>query len=364
MSDPWAALAVSTVLSTVGRNIGQAIDSSQLSLEDAFLDFPDEFADAGVGAVSSYLFAELVNELGVSGDAGAALSSTGGAAIAQIAVNLRNGVAWDTNLTASVANAAGAFVGTWLASQLIELDTIEGQIGASIGSVIGATAGAKIGAEYGSLWGPIGAAIGAFVGYIFGGLLGSLFSATPKSGADLAWDARARQFRVASAWARGGASRDSARSIAGGAAETLNAVLAISQSNVDGAGAVRLGSYGTHEKNFVFRLTDAFGNTITAFKDRNVQHVLNYGVALATADLLPRLTGGNVFVKRALLSTFRIAGLDPNAIPVHAAGRIPDPAVLNVALRFDLNAMLGNMSTALDYTAYLQNAQTIRAIIA
>ena len=371
LSDPWAALAASTVLSQVGRTIGAAIDSDKLSLEEAFRDdFPGELADAGIGAVSSYLFAELVNELGLTDDAAAALSSTGGAAVAQIAINLRHGQLWNKDLTASMANAAGAFVGSWLASQLVEFDTIEGQIGAALGSSIGAyvgisaATGLKLGGTWGNIAGPIGALVGAFVGYILGGVIGSLFAATPKSGADLAWDASTRKFGVAWSWARGGASRDTAVAIAQGAGEALNAVIATSQASVADARSIRVGAYGTHEKNFVFRITDASGRTMTAFKARDVQQVLNYGLALATADLLPRLVGGNVFVKRALLGTFRLAGLDPNAIPFHAVGRIPDPAVLNVALKFDINALLGNMNTALDYTAYLQDARSIRAIMA
>jgi len=371
LEDPLVSIAVSTTLSQLGRTLGQAIDEGKFSLTETFKELPGQLGVAAVGAVSSYLFGELVAELDIDPTIGGAITSTGGAAIARIAENLlTNAPHWYDGVTGSMGLAAGAFLGTYLASQLVEFDTIEGQIGASIGAAVGgyvggAIAGAEAGAKAGSIWGPVGALVGAFVGYIFGGLIGSLFAETPKSGADLRWNEQSRRFDAAGAWAKGGASRENARSIAQSAAEMLNNVVRIAGSRVVDGDEIRLGSYGTYKKSFVYRTTDASGRTITAYRDSNLTRVLNYGIAISIADMIPRLAGGNVFVKRALLGNYRLAGIDLNAIPINEVrGLLPSIDAIVVANKFDTTALLGDLSTAVDYATFLQQAGAIRTAMA
>ncbi|WP_238536987.1 calcium-binding protein, partial [Caulobacter sp. AP07] len=168
--DPWSDLALGALLSTVGTEIGSALSSkttsARLTLAEATKKFGGDLVDAGAGAISSYLFAELVNGLGDSVPAHA-VTSAGGAAVGQIASNLLHvgesvnpqywvdslgrtlapitetkpfGAVvrqWNTNIGPAALNAVGSFVGTWLASELVHFDTVGGQIGASVGGAIG-----------------------------------------------------------------------------------------------------------------------------------------------------------------------------------------------------------------------------------
>src|SRR6185437_16048200 len=190
VSDQWESLALGTILGTIGLNIGQAIDEANgqslgvradRSAREAFGDIGQDILDAGAAAVSSYLFAQLVNAIGVHGFAGQAVDSVGGAVIGQIATNIIDGAPSafsGISDTALISNAAGAFVGSWLAGQLIHFDTVEGQIGASLGSAVGAVYAAASILEEGAgfLLNFALPGIGAFVGFILGGLIGSLFS--------------------------------------------------------------------------------------------------------------------------------------------------------------------------------------------
>lgn len=367
-------LAASSALGVVGQNLGEIVEhalhgsSAQSSVALAFSDIRQDIADAGTGAISSFLVAELFDALGTEGTLADLGQSVAASTLSAIITNLpaiANGTTSISQVVGAVniGNIVGGFIGTKLAAELVHFDTVAGQVGASIGTAIGAMAGAKIGAQYGSIWGPIGAAIGAFIGYIVGGLIGSFFSSTPKSGAGLAWDDRTQRFAATWAWGKGGAAADGARSIATSAAETLNAVVQLSGARVLDGAAIRLGSYGTHEKNFVYRTVDAFGNTATIFKAREASAIINYGVAISVGDLVPRLAGGDILVKRAIAGTLRLAGLDVNPVVPAQSGMFNLPA-LQIAARFDINALLGNIATARDYAAYLHDPDGVNALIA
>jgi Ca2+-binding RTX toxin-like protein len=360
--DPWESLATGTVLGTIGMEFGQAVKSGGLSvknLDAALKDWKTDLGLTAAGAVSSYLFGELVSQFGLSPLAEQAVDSTAGAAITQIAANLLNGVPWATDVTYAMGNAAGAFVGTLLASKLVHFDTVGGQIGSAIGSVVGATIGAAaavdgvlLGMELGAFAGPIGAAIGAFVGFILGGLIGSLFGGTPKSGADLAWDAHDRHFKVVSAWAKSGASKDTAKSLANSVASVLNGVLEATGAKLIDATQVRLGSYGTYKKDLVYRPASGPKAGEITFRTQDADALLAHGSAIALSDLLPRLQGGNVFVKRAIAATLAQTNVNAALNGTGAAGS------------FTVETFFGNIATAQDYTAYRKDATSIDALVA
>ncbi len=159
-------MGLGTIIGTIGLNIGQGVENSLGGLtttpfRDAFDNLPLELRDAGVGAISSYLFAEFVADQGLDGAEGQFVSTTGGAAISQIASNLLHlgepvtnalgqyvnasgtvvetaaeaaPTQWHTNIGGALLNAAGAFIGTYLASQLIQFDNLGGPYGSAIGS--------------------------------------------------------------------------------------------------------------------------------------------------------------------------------------------------------------------------------------
>lgn len=134
--------------------------------------------------------------IGVDGFAGELANTAAGAAIGQIVINIANGAQLFAQVNpAMLANAAGGFLGSYLAAKVVSFDSIGGQIGSSVGAAVGgivaasalATGGslASLGAQLGILAGSIGAFAGAFLGFIVGGLIGSVFGGTPRAGADV-----------------------------------------------------------------------------------------------------------------------------------------------------------------------------------
>ncbi len=380
IENPWAAFAVNTTLGALGSNIGLALSSPNYSLTDAFADLPDTIKDAGLGAISAFLFGQLVDELGIDGFAGGVVSSAGGAAISQIATNLQiieaarlaevaTDVTWSTGVDMAMATAAAGFIGTWLASRVIQFDSFEGQTGASLGASFGVLAGVEIGLSTGvTFGGPIGALVGAFVGFIFGGLIGSLFAGTPRSGADIYWNERTQSFAAAGGWARNtldnNATASAARSLASGAADILNSVIALSGSRVIDGAQVRAGSYGTDGKNFVYRTVNPAGRSINLVTIRQADHVIRYGALYALSDLIPRLAGGDVFVKRALAATLARADIDTTTLPTAEPQVIANLiAAVELSRKFDVQALLGNLVLAREFSNFWQQGELARFIM-
>src|SRR3546814_4965423 len=85
---------------------------------DTLFPYTTLFRSAGIGALSSYLTAELVNALGVEGFAGALANTAAGTAISQIITNVADmiGGSTTTNVFTDVnptmiASAVGSFLG-------------------------------------------------------------------------------------------------------------------------------------------------------------------------------------------------------------------------------------------------------------
>ena len=380
IENPWAAFAVNTTLGALGSNIGMALASPNYSLTDAFADLPDTIKNAGLGAISAFLFGQLVDELGIDGFAGGAISSAGGAAISQIATNLQiiraaeaaggtTNVTWSTGVTSAMLTAAAGFIGTWLASRVIQFDSFAGQAGASLGATFGVMAGIEVGLSTGATFGgPIGALVGAFVGFIFGGLVGSLFAGTPRSGADIYWNEREQEFGATRGWARStldnNATASAAQALAAGAADILNSVIALSGSRVIDGAQVRAGSYGTDGKNFVYRTVNPAGRSINLVTIVQAEHVIRYGTLYAVSDLIPRLAGGDVFVKRALAATLARANIDTTTLPTAEPEAIANLiAAVTLARKFDVQVLLGNLVLAREFSNFWQQGELARFIM-
>jgi Ca2+-binding RTX toxin-like protein len=360
VKDPFANIALRGLAGTLALNVGQEIDQAlgnDLGVygpklpKQAFDDFMLDLGVSTAGAISSFLFAELTESLGIDGFAGESVNTIGGAVVSQIAENL---VTSGTNIFQGVnvdllGYAAGSFLGGYLARQLVEFDTIGGQIGSSIGSGLGGIVGGKvIGGWLSNIgWaaGPLGALAGAFLGYIVGGLIGSLFGGTPKASADLGFGDN--RFVIAHSGSKNGGSEDSARSFADSVAGILNGVIEASGAHVADGSGIRAGSYEI--KGGDFRYHESGGDDVT-FKTSDAAELINHGSFIALSDLSDRLIGGDVYVKRALSATLEQAHGNANA-PGYAAGR------------FDGQALLGNIATAQAYSSYLQNTSVISALI-
>jgi Ca2+-binding RTX toxin-like protein len=381
--DELAGVLYSATLKTVGGNLGEVLDAAifgspdaigtniDVALEDFGHEFLSNLKAAGLGAVSSFLTAELVNTLGLNGFAGEFANTAAGAAIGQIATNAFN-LATLTDPVASngdplklfsdvnptmILTAVGSFLGTKLASEVISFDTIGGQIGASVGASLGAAGAVALVTGQGALAssfqflgfaaGPVGALVGAFVGFILGGLIGSIFGGTPRSGADSQWDASQNKFVVANIWSRKGGSKDAAKSIASAVSETYNSILAATGGTLINPYAVQSGSYGMRKKDFVYRPSGGGsdrGDITQRFSGQDAaQHLIGYGVYQGLSDPDFKIAGGDIYVKRALYNTFGMGGIDP--------------------LNFDTSILLGNIASAQSYEKYLQNSTVINALV-
>jgi len=389
----FTQITASTVLGTIGENLGQELENYlweranpeeaiRNPLTNGFEDFGQDLLNAGIGALSSFLTAELFDSLGIDGTLGEIgqqlVASQLTTLVTQLAGTATKAeiIASMTNWTA-MGNVVGAWVGQKLASELVEFDTIAGQIGAGLGSGIGGAVGLKMGLKIGGIWGPIGAAIGAFIGYIVGGLIGTLFGTMPRSGASLMWNEQTQQFSPMGAWGKGGAPKSGAISIAYSAGQVLNTLIELSGSTIVDGDDVTFGEFGTRKKEFVYRGYTADGKWVTAFRSLQADMAINFGLAYAVAQLIPRMAGGDIYTKRAIARTLALAELDYEHMPTlqeghriseklrfHIAPAQYDVDSLETASQFDSSMLLGNISVAQDYRQYLADRDTIDTLIA
>lgn len=349
IKNPLAAGLASAVAGTIGKNLVQEGFSltkldpkSGKTLPAGFEDFGADLAVAGIGALSSFLLAELTNAIGISGPVGGVLESAANTVITQIASNLVNNV---DDVFAGIfnpiqlGNAVGGYLGTLLASKLVKFDTIGGQIGSAVGSAAGSYLIATLFVDkltfLGAAAGPLGALAGAFIGYLLGGLIGSLFGGTPRARADVEWDEAEGRFEAANVYARKGGSRDAARSLAEQAAGIYNNVLDGVGGKLLDADAVAAGTFGLYKSQYSYSR-----DYNPRFKTAG--ELINHGTFIGLNGIIDRLAGGDVYAKRAILSTLK-----------SSAG----------AGNFSNDVLIGNLSTAKDYLYYLQNQAGVQAII-
>ncbi|HJR73576.1 MAG TPA: cadherin domain-containing protein [Luteimonas sp.] len=346
----------SPVLQTIGGNLAEAVgflavgQSGVEAFRNAFSGFAAELGTNIAGSVSSYIVAEIIHAAGldgtVVGDLGQSLAAQ---TLTTIITNIATQVPAFQGINLNLANIATIFatyVGTKLASKLVQFDSVEGQIGASLGATIGAAVGTSVALSWaaaagkaGSVWGPIGAAIGAFVGYILGGLIGSMFAKKPQSGADVVWDQYGRKFAVGNVWTKAKAPRDSTRSLAEAVAANLNGALEYLGAKLLDPYAVRAGNYGINGKDFVYRVNGAI-----TFRTRKADQLISFGTYFGLSSALPQLAGGDIHAKRALSGNLQMLASNPSG--------------------FSMDTLLGDLTIASDYSTYLSDPSGINALIA
>lgn len=351
----------SALFQTLGDNLGDVLDglvgnqSVNHATGDAFATFgPELFTNiknAGIGALSSFLTAELVKAVGVDGFAGELLNTAAGSIINTIISNLANtGFAnpfANVGTAANLGTAVGSFLGNKLANEVVTFKTVGGQIGSALGSALGSAIGAKLLSGIGWFGGPLGALAGAFIGTLVGGLVGSMFGGTPRSAADVIWDETSQSFKMANAYSKHGGSKDAAKQTASAVAESFNAVLAATGGRLENPNAVQSGNYGMRKDKFVYRPvhTRDKDDISAKFEGKDAaQQLIGYGLYQGLTDTDFRIIGGDPYVKRALYNTMA----DPNL----------------KARDFDTSLVLGNVATAQRYQIYLQNSASINALIA
>jgi Ca2+-binding RTX toxin-like protein len=353
------AVVLSGVLGALATSAGQGIATGLTynSLHQGFQTgramLPSNIKGAATGAVSSYITAELIKAVGLTGTAGELVGAAAGSVIGQIVSGLAAGQGAEAVTNAfkgagaiAIWTAVGSYVGTELASRIIQFDTTGGQLGAQLGSAVGGITGAYLAVQWAgpgfAAAGPIGALVGAFLGYIVGGLIGSVFSGSPRSGAGTEWDEAQGRFVAGDSWAYGGATPEAGKSLATSAAESFNGLLAMTGGTLLNPGAVDTGHYGTRKGNFVYRSSSAPQTDAIEFKgDNGAEKLISHGVGIGLADPDFQLAGGDVYLKRALYNS---------SAKMLAGGA------------FDLTTLIGDIAIARDWAFYRNNPGAVEAV--
>lgn len=355
----------STALSAAGFFVDGLTDnlkagqSIERSLDLALKSLPQNFLNAGKGALSSYITAELVNALGVDGLAGEALNTGAGIYIGDIITNILDGAAnpfAGIGSGATLASAAASFLGTKLANEIHSFESIGGQIGAAIGvAAIGAVAstttifGTPLIAVAFSNPGTALFAIGAFAAAaLLGGLIGSIFGGTPRSGADTIWDEEEGRFVVANTYSRKGGSESTAISLASTVVNSINGVISATGAQLSNPSAITTGNYGMRKSDFVYRPVntrsrEAITFSVSSKQDGAAEELINFGLFTAFKDSDFQLLGGNLYSKRAVYNV--LGGFSSHQ-------------------DFDFSSVSGGLIVAQNYERYIKNRLAIDAIVA
>lgn len=275
-----------------------------------------ELRSAGVGAISSFLVAEMVHSLGIDGIVGQGVDTVGNVVVSQIIDNIVSmaGGADNVGLFTNVGNvtaigtAAASFLGGKLADQILSFDSFGGQIGSALGTAFGAwNAGAYlavVGVNPATL---VAAVVAVAFWKLVGGLIGSIFGGTPRSGADVLWDDAAYRFAVANIYSKHGGSKGAASSMATNVSNYLNAILELTGGSLLNPSQVEAGNYGMRKKDIVYRLDTAHtkDHVVMRWNGRDaVASAVKYGIYQAITDKDFKILGGNILPSELLLTIF------------------------------------------------------------
>lgn len=317
----------------------------------------DNLVNGGVGALSSYLTAELVNAVGLEGFPAEIVNSFGGAAINQIASNLVDivrggpevpGIFDGVGTEAQLYTVAASFIGSKLANEIHTFQSVGGQIGSQVGATYGSYVASQIFLAFGFNPTTFVAAVAVIVFWkLVGGLIGSIFGGTPRSGADVEWSEDQQQFIVSNAYSRKGGNKEAAVSLADAAANNFNSVLGAIGGTLLNPDSVQTGNYGMRVKDFVYRpysTRDKDAITARFSGSDGGEKLIAHGSYLGLLDISTQVAGGNIYAKRALS-----ASLDSHITT-------PD--------QFSMEVLLGDLVVAQEYDKFLAQKETIGALIA
>ncbi|MBI3699143.1 MAG: hypothetical protein HY242_01680 [Afipia sp.] len=186
----FAQLAVGTVVGAIGAQFAQTISNSLnvdlegVSQAGAFANAGLSLAGAAAGSVASFLTAEIGTALGLNGY-GAQLFNAGVGGFAGSVLNqvIQAGglgqaisINWGSAFGSAVSQIGGT-IGSILANQIVHAQTQAGAIGGQLAGAVGSLIGASfvVGELIGSALNFILPGIGSFLGTILGTWIGDLF---------------------------------------------------------------------------------------------------------------------------------------------------------------------------------------------
>jgi hypothetical protein len=369
--DPFKAILASTVAGLIGQKLLQTFTASLTLDASRFVagDFASvsglDVAHAGIGAISSFLTAELGHELHLTGLAGDIFNSGAGGVTAsvlnQVIDKIGTGVSfdaaigaisWGTAATQAGYNVTNA-VGAYLAHAFVPAQSHEGAVGGQLLGAVGSALGvsAALNAALTGVLGFLIPGLGSFFGTIVGTMLGDAIHgdpAYPKATHDIeiiGSDPTHFQNRLVGTDDHGNAaiSQQMGDQVAAIANSYLDAVhgAAIAYS-----GKVMIG-YNSGAAPYQY-ITGWFPNgTEVTPHFANATDAIQEGVRELLVNT--EVIGGDLLIKRAHQAFIN----GPHPVPNETS---PDFS--------DLISLGGNLSVAQDYENYLNNREAINALIA
>jgi hypothetical protein len=329
-------------------------DLSQVSLADVFASQGINIASAGIGAVSSFLTAELGSALKIPGFGGqlfnAAANGFTVSVLSQVTSRVNAGLSFDAAIgtidwSAAVSGVLDVtklnldgILGGYLAHEFVPAKTHEGAVG---GALLGAI---------GNLILPGG--LGSFIGNLLGTLIFNHFGTSPSPGAVDLLDQAGYFYNYREYQSSDHGTYDYPDKMAPAADAIINVYLqAVHGAALDHSKQVTLGYIVNPDLLFI---TGVPGNTTRSFTNADD------AVHAAALDVLQNteVIGGDLLMKRAHHNS---PSNDPAKAPGGSAG-LPGQAQFSAAEQ--LVTMASDLSVAQDYENYLNNREAINAVMA
>gem|GEM_PF-2249576 len=370
-NDPFQRILTNTVAGLIGQKLLQTftasltIDASRFVVSDFAGVSGLDVAHAGIGAISSFLTAELGHEMGLTGLSGQLFTGiTGGvtgSVLNQVVDKIATGVSfsaaidainWGTAVTQAGYNVA-SIVGAYLGRELVPAQTHEGAVGGQLLGAVGSAIGISIvlANALGTVLNFVVPGVGSLIGTVVGTLIGDAFGSHPHPAAvDL----------IAPAGYLYGYDHSQLSASDGGdyripdqmkdpTLAIINAYLtAVKGAALDQSKQAIIGY--TTAPDFRY-LSGTPGHPERTFID------VNDAVHAVALDVLQHteVIGGDLLMKRAHQNS-------PSNIPEPLPTGIPTPSQVSSAQQ--LVTMSGDLRIAQDYENYLNNKEAINALIA
>jgi hypothetical protein len=353
-------LAGNTIGGLIGQKFIQVLatsmtaDLSQISLSDVVLAPGINVANAGIGAVSSFLTAELGRALGINGFGGQLFNTAVSGFTTSMLIQVTD------KMTSSGLTFAGAIAAMdWSQAVTGAIDVAEINLGNLLGSYLGhelVPAQTREGEIGGQLFGAIGSFIlpgglGSLIGTILGTWIGNHFGTQPSPAAVDLLDQAGYFYGHSEYQSSDGGGYEISDRMAQAADDIVNAYLhAVDGAALDHSKQVTLGYIKNPDLLFI---TGGSGHTEHSFTSADD------AVHAAALDVLQNLEviGGDLLMKRAHQNS---PSNTPEAGP--AGGGMPGQSQVSGADQ--LATMAGDLSVAQDYENYLNNREAINALIA
>jgi hypothetical protein len=363
--NPFVQLAAGTVAGFVGQKFVQAlingpdaIDLAQVDLGDVFFGQGVSLAGAGLGAASSFLTAEIATSIGLNGVGAQMFNAAVGGYLGSVLNQVRAQgfnvltavVDWNVALHASEVNIASAF-GSFLAHQFVHPESQFGAVGGQLAGAVGSALAYSFSVGLGSALNVFLPGVGAFFGTIIGTIIGDAIAgdpAYPKAFHDveiIGSDPNHFQNRLFGTDDHGNAAIS--KEMGDQVTKIANSYLdAVHGAAIYYSGKVMIG-YNAGAAPYQY-ITGWFpdGTTGPSAHFSSATDAIQEGVRelLQNTEVL----GGDLLVKRAHQAFIN----GPHAAPTEIASDFTDLASLG-----------GDLRTAQDYEQYLNDRETINALI-